>query len=265
MQPTVGWQMQGEIDSYKMKTNTSRFSDRVDDYVKFRPHYPAQIIEVLKRKIGFTKKDIVADIGSGTGISSEIFIDNGNKVFAVEPNTEMRGAAETIFRKKSNFISNSGTAENSNLENNSIDLIFCGQAFHWFNKQDSKTEFARILKPDGNIVLAWNERSEESEFQKEYEQILISNIAEYKEVSHKNISEQTIADFFEPNLVLFDCLINFQEFDLEGLKGRLKSSSYCPKEGHEHDRLCKEIETLYKKFEKNGMVKFDYQTKIYYC
>jgi len=248
-----------------MKTTTTRFSDRVDDYVKFRPHYPSQIIDVLKRKIGFSKDDIVADIGSGTGISSEIFIDNGNKVFAVEPNTEMRQAAETIFRKKTNFISVNGTAENSNLENNSIDLIFCGQAFHWFNKQDSKTEFARILKPDGNIVLAWNERSEESEFQKEYEQILISNIAEYQEVSHKNISDQTIADFFDPKVVLFDCFINSQEFDLESLKGRLKSSSYCPKEGPEHDRLFKEIEALYDKFEKNGIVKFDYQTKIYYC
>ncbi|HEY5369778.1 MAG TPA: class I SAM-dependent methyltransferase [Hanamia sp.] len=248
-----------------MKTSTTRFSDRVDDYIKFRPHYPSQIIEGLKRKIGFSKEDIVADIGSGTGISSEIFIDNGNKVFAVEPNTEMRQAAEITFSEKPNFISVNGTAENSNLESNSIDLIFCGQAFHWFNKQVSKLEFSRILRANGNIVLAWNVRNEENEFQKEYEQILISNIAEHKDVTHKNISDQTIADFFEPKVALFDSIINLQEFDLEGLKGRLKSSSYCPKEGTEHDRLFKEIESLFKKFEHNGIVKFEYQTKIYYC
>lgn len=247
------------------KTNTTRFSDRVDDYIKFRPHYPIQVIEILKSKIGFNNKGIVADIGSGTGISSEIFIDNGNKVFAVEPNTEMRQAAEKFYGENKNFISVNGTAEHSGLSNESIDLIFCGQAFHWFNKKDSKTEFARILKPGGNVVLAWNVRNEENEFQKEYEQILTSNIDEYKEVTHKNITDQIIAEFFEPKAVLFDSIKNFQEFNLDSLKGRLQSSSYCPKKGVVHDRLFKEIETLYKKFEMNGMVRFELQTKIYYC
>jgi len=248
-----------------MKTSTTRFSDRVDDYIKFRPHYPKEIIKVLESKIGFNKKFVIADIASGTGISSEIFLDNGNKVFAVEPNTEMRLAAELIFGDYPNFISFDGKAENSNLVNSSIDLIFCGQAFHWFNKSESKIEFSRILKQNGHIVLAWNVRNEREAFQREYEKILLSNISEYKEVSHKNISEKIIREFFEPKVLHFHSFENFQEFDLEGLKGRLQSSSYCPKEGPEHDQLFKEITSLFLKYKKNGLVKFNYETKMYYC
>lgn len=248
-----------------MKTNTTRFFDRVDDYIKFRPHYPKEIIKVLKNKIGFNNDFIIADIGAGTGISSELFINNGNKVFAVEPNTEMREAGKLIFEDNSNFISVNGKAESTTLLNNSIDLIFCGQAFHWFNKEEAKIEFNRILKPSGHIALAWNIRSEESDFQKEYEEILSSNISEYKDVTHKNISEEMIELFFKPKQMFVYCLENFQEFDLEGLKGRLQSSSYCPKEGPEHDRLFKAIESLFLKFDTNGVVKFDYEIKIFYC
>ncbi|MEO8820366.1 MAG: class I SAM-dependent methyltransferase, partial [Ginsengibacter sp.] len=181
-----------------MKTNTTRFSDRVDDYIKFRPHYPKEIIEVLKNKIGLNKDFTIADTGAGTGISSELFINNGNKVFAVEPNTEMREAGQLIFRENSNFISVNGKAESTTLPDNSIDLIFCGQAFHWFDKPKTKIEFNRILKPNEHIALVWNVRSELSIFQKEYEQILSSNISEYKDVTHKIISEEMITEFFNP-------------------------------------------------------------------
>src|SRR5258708_9080998 len=141
-----------------MKTSTSRFSDRVEDYVKYRPRYPQQIIEVLENKIELNVGSVVADIGSGTGISTGLFLNNGNKVFAVEPNKEMREAAESIYLKESNFISVNGTAEKSNLEERSIDIIFSAQAFHWFNARETKNEFNRILKPNGHIVLVWNIR-----------------------------------------------------------------------------------------------------------
>lgn len=247
-----------------MKTNTTRFSDRVDDYIKYRPHYPSQLLKVLEDNIGFNKKMLAADIGSGTGISSEIFINNGNKVLAVEPNKEMREAAETIYKDDANFISINGTASNSNIDAYRIDLIFCGQAFHWFDRNKAKKEFTRILKPDGHIVLAWNKRNEEDGFQKEYEQMLISNILEYQKVSHKNISDKIIADFFDPNPVSIDSIKNSQMFDLSDLKGRLLSSSYCPKEGSELDRLFTKLEDLYHKYEKGGIVEFEYKTKLYY-
>lgn len=248
-----------------MKTNKTRFSDRVEDYIKYRPKYPYQMIEVLEDKIGLDDKWVIADIGSGTGISSEPFINNGNKVSAVEPNKEMREAAELNFAGNSNFLSIDGSAEKSNLDGESIDLIFCGQAFHWFDKIKSKIEFKRILKQNGHIVLAWNVRNEKNSFQRGYEQVLKQNIAEYCEVTHKNITDKEVIDFFLPKTSHKESLENYQTLDLEGLKGRLKSSSYCPKTGIDYERLMKEIEDLFHKFEKNGLIKFDYEIKMYWC
>ena len=152
-----------------MKTNTTRFFDRVEDYIKYRPGYPKQIIGILSHKIGLNQNSIIADIGSGTGISSNLFLTNGNKVYAVEPNKEMREAAELIYATNSNFISVNGTAEKTNLKERSVDIIFCAQAFHWFNSNKAKKEFNRVLKPSGHIVLAWNVRKENDGFQKDYE------------------------------------------------------------------------------------------------
>jgi SAM-dependent methyltransferase len=155
-----------------MKTNTTRFSGRVEDYIKFRPKYPYQLIVLLKDRIGLHDSYFVADIGSGTGISSELFINNGNKVFAIEPNKEMREAAELIFTGNSNFCSVDSSAAKSNLHGESIDVIFYGQAFLWFDIIKSKVEFNRILRQHRHIILAWNVRCEKVGFQKDYENLL---------------------------------------------------------------------------------------------
>jgi ubiquinone/menaquinone biosynthesis C-methylase UbiE len=248
-----------------MKTNTTRFSDRVVDYMKYRPKYPTNMIDLLRREIGLEENHIVADIGSGTGISSDLFIKNGNKVFGVEPNVEMRHAAEQLFEDETKFVSVDGSAEKSNLESESVDFIFCGQAFHWFDKFQAKLEFNRILKPTGHIVLAWNVRNENDLFQKGYEQLLRNNIPEYNDVTHKNISDNDIIRFFSPATLFKSSLKNHQIFDLEGLKGRLRSSSYCPKTGKEFEKLMKKIEDLFHKFEKDKLVRFDYITNLYWC
>lgn len=246
-----------------MKTNTTRFSDRVDDYIKYRPGYPEQIIGILANKIGLNQNSIIADVGSGTGISTNLFVKNGNKVFGVEPNKEMRDAAELIFGTNANFISVNGTAEKSSLKELSIDIIFSAQAFHWFNLNEAKKEFKRILKPNGHIVLVWNVRKENDSFQKEYESVLQS-IPEYNDVTHRNITDKEIFDFFSPNLMQKIILFNYQVLDLDGLKGRLKSSSYCPKEGVEYERIMLEIELLFYKFEREGIIKFEYETNVYW-
>jgi ubiquinone/menaquinone biosynthesis C-methylase UbiE len=247
-----------------MKTSTARFSDRVEDYVKYRPHYPQQIIELLKNKIELNISSVIADIGSGTGISTGLFLNKGNKVFTVEPNNKMREAAELIYLKESNFISVNGTAENTNLEEHSIDIIICAQAFHWFNISETKNEFKRILKPTGHIVLIWNVRKEKDDFQNCYEMILKS-IPEYNDVKHRNISDKEIINFFAPKPMQKESVANFQTLNLNGLKGRLKSSSYCPTEGDEYERLMHELDILFYKFEKDGIIKFEYETKVYYC
>ena len=222
-------------------------------------------MEILKNKIGFDNRQIIADIGSGTGFSSEQFIFNGNIVFSVEPNKAMRKAAELIFKDYSNFISVDGSAEKSNLNGESIDIIFSGQAFHWFEKTKAKVEFKRILKQNGHIVLAWNVRNEKNGFQKEYEQILKENITEYQLVTHRNVSDKEINEFFLPKVLYKECLGNSQILDLEGLKGRLRSSSYCPKTGMKYEKLMKDVEDVFYKFVRNGQIKFEYETNIYWC
>ena len=175
---------------------------------------------------------------------------------------EMRESAELAYLKDSNFISVNGTAEKSNLKEISIDIIFSAQAFHWFNVSETKNEFKRILKPDGHIVFVWNVRKENDEFQTGYE-LILKSLPEYNKVTHRNISDKEIVDFFAPKTFEKTSLPNFQEFNLDGLKGRLKSSSYCPKEGPRYERLMSEINRLFYQFEKQGMIRFEYETIIY--
>lgn len=248
-----------------MKTNTTRFSDRVEDYIKYRPKYPVQMLELFRKEIGLHTDSIIADIGSGTGISSEPFVANGNNVFGVEPNTKMRQAAEQFFSNSANHFSINGTAEQTGLTENSIDVIFAGQAFHWFDKGKAKLEFSRILKKTGHIVLGWNVRSEKTDFQKEYDKILRETIPEYSIVTHKNISDQEIRDFFSPRESVSEYLVNAQILDLEGLKGRLKSSSYCPKSGQEYESLINKLTDLFTRYESNGLIEFAYDTHLYWC
>ncbi|KAA9035890.1 class I SAM-dependent methyltransferase [Ginsengibacter hankyongi] len=183
-----------------MKTSATRFSDSVEEYIKYRPGYPQQVIEILKEEIDLNPRSIIADIGSGTGISSALFVNNGNKVLAVEPNREMREAAELIYLNNSNFTSINGTAQQTSLPQHSIDIIFCAQAFHWFNTTETKIEFSRILQPNGDMVFVWNVRKDENDFQKDYETIL-RHIPEYNKVTHKNISDEDISDFFAPKRI----------------------------------------------------------------
>ena len=204
-----------------MLNSTTRFSDKVENYIKYRPHYPESVIPYLKEK-GVLKNDsVIADIGSGTGISTEIFLNNGNIVYGIEPNKEMRGAAEKLFEGNPNFKSINATAEETTLNNNSIDLIAAGQAFHWFDVDKCKIEFKRILKSDGNIVLLWNKRKRDgSPFQEEYEQLLLEYGTDYKDVGHQNIGREGLENLFKNKYELKE-FANEQVFDFEGFKGRL--------------------------------------------
>ena len=248
-----------------MSDNTKRFSDRVEDYVKYRPSYPDEMVKILEEKIEIDKSITMADIGSGTGISSIPFLKKDYAVIGVEPNKEMREAAEHLLSNFTNFRSVNGSAEKTNLPDQSIDLIFCGQAFHWFDKEKSKIEFDRIFKGNRNLILAWNSRSTESSFQSEYEKALYDNIEEYKFVNHRNISDEQISNFFSPEGMNKTCLDNQQVLDLDGLKGRLKSSSYCPKSGNQYNKLMLKIEQIFEKYKVNNSIELKYETQLYWC
>jgi len=248
-----------------MKHNsTIRFSNRVEQYVKYRPSYPKEIIPFLEKNAGLNSSFAIADIGSGTGISTKLFLDNGNKVFAVEPNNEMRNKAEELLHRYALFVSVNATAEQTTLPGASMDMIVAGQAFHWFDAAKTKTEFRRISKPHTHCVLIWNERLVESGFEKAYEQLLFEYATDYKEVDHRNVSEQKIAAFFEPNDFMLKVFPNKQIFDFEGAKGRLLSSSYVPDETQPiFSSMINTLQKLFDEYEVNNNIEFNYETKVY--
>jgi SAM-dependent methyltransferase len=248
-----------------MINSTKRFSSRVENYNKYRPGYPPVILGLLKEKCGLTGASMVADIGSGTGILTELFLRNGNKVFGVEPNREMREAAERLLGKDPKFTSVSGTAESTTLKDQSVDFIAASQAFHWFDREQARREFLRVLKPGGWTVLIWNDRNLTSPFAKAYELLLRTHGTDYEEVNHKHTDAKVIGPFFGANGCQQAGFRNKQIFDWEGLKGRLLSSSYAPEPGHpKHAPMLEALSVLFSGHQTDGKVTFEYDTCVYY-
>jgi SAM-dependent methyltransferase len=246
-----------------MSNSTTRFSDRVEDYVKYRPHYPAVVIGYLQDTYSFLPDWVVADIGSGTGISSELFLAAGNRVEAVEPNREMRMKAEELLSGYPGFVSIDGTAEATGLPDASVDLIVAGQAFHWFEPVATRREFVRIARPGAVVALIWNERLILSAFEQEYEALILEYAGDYKTINHKNITDDRIGMFFHPQTFVLTVFDNEQLFDFEGLTGRLLSSSYIPKDGPVHDAMMKALVALFERHQSGGRVRVGYETKVY--
>lgn len=232
--------------------------------MRYRPHYPQEILPYLKKQIGLDERWIIADIGSGTGISSEIFLVNGNTVYGVEPNQDMREAAEKNLGTK-RFISVNGTAEATTLGNSSLDLIVACQAFHWFDQKESKREFQRIAKPEAFLLLMWNERKLESAFQLAYEKMLLELAPGYEKICQRNIDETAITNFFSPFPYQLQTFPNVQYFDLEGLKGRLLSTSYAPLENQPSYKLImSRLTEIFEQFKMDGLVAYEYSCQLYY-
>lgn len=241
-----------------------RFSDRVEYYAQFRPSYPETLIAFLKQ-LGLGRASLVADIGSGTGILSELILQCGSTVFGVEPNDEMRRAAETLLGGYENFRSVAGKAETTTLHDEAVDFVVAAQAFHWFDRPATKSEFRRILKPQGCAVLIWNTRKTESTpFLRAYEELLVRFGTDYTEVHHTSIDETVLKEFFDGNVEkrVFE---NSQSFDFEGLKGRLLSSSYIPMEGHpNYEPMLAELDRIFRRYRLHGSVTFLYDTEVYF-
>jgi ubiquinone/menaquinone biosynthesis C-methylase UbiE len=248
-----------------MIDSTKRFSSRVENYIKYRPGYPSAILDLLKEKCGLMSNSVIADIGSGTGILTEMFLRNGNLVFGVEPNREMREAAERLLGKYPDFTSISGTAEAITLREQSVDFITASQAFHWFNREQSRREFLRVLKSGGWVVLIWNDRELTSPFAKAYEHLLRTYGTDYKDVNHKGINARVLVPFFGAYGYELANFPNRQTFDWKGLKGRLLSSSYAPEPGHPQCApMLEALNALFAERQTDGEVVFEYNTVIYY-
>ncbi len=242
----------------------NRFSNRVEDYHKHRPSYPKDIISILKKENALTETSTVADIGSGTGMLTRLLLEHAKLVFAVEPNSPMRLQAEKDLATESRFRSIDGSAEQTALVSDSIDLITAAQAFHWFDPEKTRTEFKRILRSNGWLALVWNYRDcTADDLQREYEEILRAHIPNYKTLDHKTMTDQKISDFYGTNVRKFS-MPNQQFFDLEALQGRVLSSSYVPKPPDPvATTILREVEELYNKYQENGRIRFIYTTTLY--
>lgn len=248
-----------------MPDTIERFSNRVENYVKYRPGYPPEVLRFFKNDLNLQSSSVVADIGAGTGISSKIFLENGNPVFAVEPNPAMRRAAEEFLIDYPNLTRVDGTSENTTLPDNSIDFVVAAQAFHWFDRAKTRAEFRRIIRDNGYVVLMWNERQLDStEFLREYENLILEYGIDYKEVRHEKVTNEVIENFFQAEFKT-KTFENRQVLDYEGLKGRLLSSSYIPSpENARFGEMTKTLERLFTKHQKNDTIQILYNTNIYY-
>jgi SAM-dependent methyltransferase len=248
-----------------MQNSTERFSSRVENYIKYRPSYPAAVLELLSARCGLGAASTVADVGSGTGILTELLLETGAAVFAIEPNRAMRAAAERHLGDYGRFRSVDATAEVTTLPVASVDLVTASQAFHWFDVQKSRLELKRILRPEGWVALIWNERPIEAvPLLDEYDALLRRHCSEYDKVKQMRADETKIREFLghRPEIGVF---ANRQVFDYPGLEGRLMSSSYAPEAGDpQHEPMIAGLRELFDRHNRAGKVHFPYRTLVYF-
>jgi ubiquinone/menaquinone biosynthesis C-methylase UbiE len=241
-----------------------RFSSRVENYVRYRPSYPHQVIDTLAADYGLAPRSVVADVASGTGLFTRFLLENGNRVFAVEPNAEMREAGEKYLAGFPKLTSIDGSAEATTLPDQSVDFVTAAQAAHWFHRDKARAEFVRVIKPGGWCALIWNERqTDTTPFLRAYEQLLLMYGTDYQDVRQERTTE-SIAEFFGPSACSAHSFVKRQEFDYTSLEGRLLSSSYAPEPGNpKHSAMLRELRAIFDEYRESGHVSFDYTTRLY--
>lgn len=243
----------------------NRFSNRVADYLRYRPHYPEGVLDFLRAQCNLSTAPTIADIGSGTGFLAELFLKNGNAVLGVEPNREMREAGEQYLAAYPRFTSINGSAEATTLLDSSVDVVTVGQAFHWFKPQPTRSEFARILSPDGWVAIVWNDRTlSMTGFAVSYEELLVRFGSDYGRVKNSYPQIKDIRAFFEHEKFVTHQLPNSQEFDLESLRGRLRSSSYVPTEDDPtFAPMMAALDALFAEHQQKGRVLMEFSTWVH--
>jgi ubiquinone/menaquinone biosynthesis C-methylase UbiE len=243
-----------------------RFSSRVDDYVRYRPGYPAALYAWLAAEARLDAGSVVVDVGSGTGILSRGLLESGSaRVVAVEPNAAMRAAAERSLAGHPRFESVDASAEATGLPDASADLVIAAQAFHWFDPPRASAEFARILRPTGLVALVWNQRSDSPQ-NRDYLAMLERFAPEYALVREsERSSEAKMRAFFAPAAVEMKVFENAQRLDEAGFIGRLLSSSYAPQAGHpSHAPMLARAAEIFRAHAAGGLATIDYRTVVWH-
>jgi SAM-dependent methyltransferase len=244
---------------------TTRFAARVENYIRYRPGYPPEVLDLLRQDCGLTRSAQVVDIGCGTGIFARLLLQHGNPVTGIEPNREMREAGIAQLAGFAGFRCVDGSAESTSLPAACADFVTTAQAAHWFDREHARAEFARILKPGGWVVLLWNERcTGTTPFLIAYEELLLRFGTDYTDVRHERTTD-SIAGFFAPSPYRERQFQLRQEFDSVGLEGRLLSSSYAPAPGHSNCApMLRELRRIFDAHQQGGRVAVDYITRVYY-
>jgi SAM-dependent methyltransferase len=243
---------------------TTRFSSRQRDYARHRPGYPPDFVRALAAALDLSDRSRVADIGSGTGISSRVLLDLGCTVYAVEPNADMRGTAESLFDGHPRFVSVAGTAEATGLPDAGVDAITAGQAFHWFVLEDARREWLRILRPGGAVAIFWNSRRlDATPFLRAYENVLLEYGVDYAEVKNEWVIAERLQtlllDGGTPQVFVHETLL-----DVEALKGLARSSSYSPPVGHpRHAPMMEALDRIFQAHHSDGRVRMIYDTRLF--
>jgi SAM-dependent methyltransferase len=248
-----------------MIDSKERFSDRVHDYARHRPGYPPGLLDLVVGVCGLGPGRVAADVGSGTGILTRMLLESGARVVGVEPNAAMRAAADDALAGQERFESATGSAESTTLADASIDVAVAGQAFHWFDPMRTRAEFARILKPRGWVVLAWNRRRD-SPLGRDYEELLQRFAPDYAYVRTRDrAAEPNLRAFFAPEVPSAARFDNEQRLDEAGLRGRLLSSSYVPRVGHSlYEPMMQRLAEIFRSHAQDGIATLAYETEVWY-
>lgn len=240
-----------------------RFEGRAEDYSKNRPGYPRELLRTLKNEFGFSRSDVVADVGSGTGILSELFLENGNVVYCVEPNKDMRRVAEErLERYIPRFVSVDGRAESTTLKDRSIDLITVGQALHWFDPDRTRAEFARTIRKRGHVAVVYNYRRRRGAVGQAYAALV--NRYEKDKASVPYARDAYVKKFLGNGDFRKFVMPNSQSLDLEGMLGRLASSSYMPRRGsREWTDVEEDASKMIREHGDKGTLVLRYDTTMY--
>ena len=243
------------------------FDDVATIYEKYRPSYPEEYINYLISKCNLNKNSVVADIGAGTGIFTKQLLDKNLKVIAVEPNNKMRKVLEEKLSGNKNFTSTNGTDKNTNLKENSIDLITVAQAFHWFDIQSFRKECKRILKPNGKICIIWNKLDTNDIIVKEEKNIDYTYTNQFKEINNilqDEKREQLIKEFFSNSTYKCKITENNQIYNKETFIGVNLSKSYSlRKEDKNYNKYIQAFKDLFDKYSKNGNLTIKNNTFAY--
>ena len=244
--------------------NEQKFDNKGKLYAKGRPGYPNKLFEHLIENNIISNNSTVADIGSGTGLFTVQLSPSVGKIYAVEPNGDMRRVAEERYEEYDNTVSVDGTAENTSLGEKSVDFVTVAQAFHWFDRPSFKIECQRILKPNGKILLVWNDRDTSSELIKENYEINCCFCPDFKGSSSGiDFDREAFTDFFEGDFEVVS-FRNDLTYNLDAFVARCLSSSYAPKQDDaSYEPYVRALEELFGRYESDGTIPYPYIARCY--